>query len=277
MGAGSLSAIKLEAISFEYDDGIRALEKINMEIPEGRCVAILGPNGAGKSTLLKIMAGLLAPTNGKVTIFGGEVDSKSVRRDVGMVFQDPDDQIFMPRVWDDIAFGPVNLGLEKAEVERRVEKAMLVAGIGGFGERVPHHLSYGEKKRVAMAGMLAMEPKILLLDEPTANLDPESRAGILKFIRELRCTVVLATHDIEAAAEMADMVYVLDGNVLAHGTAREILTDRGLLERAGLEMPQIARLYSDLKNAGRYTGEIPITVEDAIKLRNRIVQESGQS
>lgn len=264
MGADSLSAIKFEAISFEYDDGIRALEKINMEIPEGRCVAILGPNGAGKSTLLKIMAGLLAPTNGKVTTFGGEVESKSVHRDVGMVFQDPDDQIFMPRVWDDIAFGPINLGLEKAEVGRRVEKAMKISGIEGFDDRVPHHLSYGEKKRVAMAGMLAMEPKILLLDEPTANLDPESRTGIMKFIKGLGKTVVLATHDIEAAAEMADMIYVLDGKVLAHGTAREILTDRELLERAGLEMPQIARLFHEMKLKGYDVREMPLTVEEAL-------------
>ncbi|MDD4307937.1 MAG: ABC transporter ATP-binding protein, partial [Thermoplasmata archaeon] len=218
MGVDSLSAIKLEGISFEYDDGIRALENINLQIPEGRCVAILGPNGAGKSTLLKITAGLLAPTKGKISVFGKELAAKVVCRDVGMVFQDPDDQIFMPRVRDDIAFGPINLGLEKAEVERRVEKAMKISGIEGFDDRVPHHLSYGEKKRVAMAGILAMEPKILLLDEPTANLDPESRAGIMTFIKGLGKTVVLATHDIEAAAEMADMIYVLDGNVLAHGT-----------------------------------------------------------
>jgi cobalt/nickel transport system ATP-binding protein len=262
-----MTAIRLSGISYEYEDGILALDNLDMEIPEGQCVAILGPNGAGKSTLLKIMAGLLLPSKGKVLVSGKELGRKGTHpanEGVGIVFQDPDDQIFMPRVWDDIAFGPINLGLGKEGVERRVEKAMQVSGIEGFDDRVPHHLSYGEKKRVAMAGILAMEPKILLLDEPTANLDPESRAGIMKFIKNLGCTVVLATHDIEAAAAMADKIYVLDGKVLAHGGTRDILANRPLLEGAGLEMPVIARLFSELKVSGYPVDKVPLTVEEAV-------------
>jgi len=260
-----MTAIRLSGISYEYEDGILALENVDMEITEGQCVVILGPNGAGKSTLLKVMAGLLPPTKGKVSISGKDVPEKSTNLQVGIVFQDPDDQIFMPRVWDDIAFGPINLGLEKAEVEKRVEKAMRISGIEGFADRVPHHLSYGEKKRVAMAGILAMEPKILLLDEPTANLDPESRSGIMKFIKGLGRTVVLATHDIEAAAAMADRIFVLDGKILAQGDTREILANRPLLEGAGLEMPVIARLFSELKEMGYDIREMPLTVEEAVE------------
>jgi cobalt/nickel transport system ATP-binding protein len=260
-----MTAIRLSGISYEYEDGILAIDNLDMEIPEGECVAILGPNGAGKSTLLKIMAGLLTPTKGKVSIFGKDVTKKNASHQVGIVFQDPDDQIFMPRVWDDIAFGPINLGLGKEEVERRVEKAMQVSGIEGFDDRVPHHLSYGEKKRVAMAGILAMEPKILLLDEPTANLDPEGRAAIMTFIKGLGCTVVLATHDIEAVAAMADRIIVLDGKVLAQGDTREILANRPLLESAGLEMPVIARLFSELKASGYPVDKVPLTVGEAVE------------
>lgn len=261
-----MTAIRLSGISYKYEDGILALENVDMEVPEGQCVAILGPNGAGKSTLLKIMAGLLPPAKGKVHVSGKEVGEKGTASNgVGIVFQDPDDQIFMPRVWDDIAFGPINLGLAKDEVEKRVEAAMRISGIEGFSDRVPHHLSYGEKKRVAMAGILAMEPKILLLDEPTANLDPEGRSGIMKFIKGLGCTVVLATHDIEAAAAMADKIYLLDGKVLAHGDTREILANRALMESAGLEMPIIARLFSELKAQGFLVDEMPLTVEEAVE------------
>ena len=271
-----MTAIKLQNVSYEYEDGIRALENVDMDIPKGKCVAILGPNGAGKSTLLKIMAGLLAPASGSVLITGKEATAKGVNRDVGIVFQDPDDQIFMPRVWDDIAFGPINLGLEKPEVEKRVEKVMKVSGLEGFADRIPHHLSYGEKKRVAMAGILAMEPSILLLDEPTANLDPEGRAGIMKFIKGLGITIVLATHDIEAAAVMADRIYLLDGKILAEGKAREILTNRAMLESAGLEMPLIARLFSEMKAMGHDVGERPLTVEEAVGWFSRGMKTPGK-
>jgi cobalt/nickel transport system ATP-binding protein len=249
-----MTALSLKSVSYAYEDATAALEGVSMELGEGECVAILGPNGAGKSTLLKLMTRLLEPTSGVVETGG---------KGVGIIFQDPDDQIFMPRVWDDIAFGPINLGLDRAEVERRVEKAMGTAGLAGYEERVPHHLSYGERKRVAIAGVLAMEPDILLLDEPTANLDPRGRRAIMEFIGGLGISVVLATHDIEAAAEMADRIYVLDRKVLAQGTSRDILTDAKLLESAGLEMPQVARVFAELKARGRYSGEIPLTVGEA--------------
>ena len=240
---------------------------MDADFEDCKCTAILGPNGAGKSTLLKIMAGLLEPTAGTVEIAGTKLTKKNasdLRKSIGILFQDPDDQLFMPRVWDDVAFGPMNQGMAGPELEKRVNDALKIAGIEGLADRVPHHLSYGEKKRVAIAGILAMKPKILLLDEPTANLDPRGRKELMGLLGKLGCTIIIATHDMEAAAAMADSIIILDRKVLARGSEREILCNEELLKKAGLEMPAVARVFSELKKKGRYSGEIPMTVEEAV-------------
>lgn len=259
--------MKVSGITYAYDEGRMALENVNMVVEACECVAILGPNGAGKSTLLKIMAGLLKPTSGMVEVMGQKLTGKSANepiKSIGILFQDPDDQLFMPRVWDDVAFGPMNQGMTGSELEKRVNDALRIAGIEELAERVPHHLSYGEKKRVAIAGILAMKPKILLLDEPTANLDPRGRKQLMDLLGTLGCTIIIATHDMEAAAAMADSIYILNRKVLAQGSKREVLCNGELLKKAGLEMPTIAQVFSELKKKGRYSGEIPLTVEEAM-------------
>lgn len=259
--------MRLSGASYSYEGSSVALDRVDMSVAEGECVAIIGPNGAGKSTLLKIMAGLLEPASGTVEIAGKPLTKNNageLRRDIGILFQDPDDQLFMPSVREDVAFGPLNQGLGPEEAKMRVAEALKIVGLAGFEERVPHHLSYGEKKRVAIAGILAMRPKMLLLDEPTANLDPRGRAELMELIQKLKCTVVMATHDMAAVAAMADRIYVLDRKVLAAGSKRDILTDGKLLGSAGLEMPAIAKYFSGLQAAGKFTGEIPMTVEEAV-------------
>jgi cobalt/nickel transport system ATP-binding protein len=195
-----------------------------------------------------------------------------------MLFQDPDDQIFMPRVWDDVAFGPINLGLDEKAVKKRVKRALEAAGLHGYDDRVPHRLSYGEKKRVAFAGVLAMEPEILLLDEPTANLDPRNRRDLLKMVDTLNkrgTTVVTATHDMEAIAELADRVYVLNRTVIRQGTVREIFMDPKLLEAHNLEIPEITKLFHLLRSFGYDPGNLPLSMDQAISELERTMDEGG--
>ncbi len=248
-----------------------ALWDVDIALRRGETVVVLGPNGAGKTTLLHLLAGLEPPTTGSVTLKGRPLTSKGMGRSsappgsVGLLFQDPDDQLFMPRVLDDVAFGPLNMDLPEDEVRRRVRKAMKEAGIEGFDDRLPHHLSTGEKKRVAIAGVLAMRPRVLLLDEPTANLDPRGRRELLELIRGLGTTVLIATHDVDAAVELADRVVVLDGTVLREGSPVEVFADTRLLERAGLEAPAVARLFRKLGNGKKGGGKLPLTVEEGVK------------
>ena len=202
-------------------------------------MALLGPNGAGKSTLLTVLAGLERPAVGGEALVNGTVLNGKRKPGyvpgVGILFQDPDDQIFMPTVEEDVAFGPINLGLEGEAVRMRVQMALKLTGLEGFGKRVPHHLSFGERKRVALAGVLAMEPDVLLLDEPTANLDPRGRRELMEFLGRLKCTLIVATHDLTAAAMMTEQAVVLDRRVLWEGRFDELFADEKLLERGGLE------------------------------------------
>lgn len=262
-----MEVIRFENVSYAYEDGSIALRNFNFKVREGEKVAVLGPNGAGKSTLLKIIAGLIFPSKGKVELFGRELTKKSadeLRTNLAILFQDPDDQIFMPRVRDDVAFGPVNLGLGEKEIAKRVENALESAGLKGFEERVPHHLSYGEKKRVAIAGLLAMNPELLLLDEPTANLDPKGRRELIDIIHNLDKTTVVATHDVNSAIEIADKAYVINKENLADGTFHEIFSDRKLLETASLDLPEIAKLFVLLKERGLAYESVPVTIAEAV-------------
>ncbi|NLK25813.1 MAG: ABC transporter ATP-binding protein [Euryarchaeota archaeon] len=258
----------MNGIDFTYDDGVKALQDVNITIVPGERVALVGPNGAGKSTLLHVMSSLYRPTAGQLEIFGEEVTQRTAekaRLKVGFLFQDPDDQVFMPRVWDDVAFGPLNMRLGPDEIKHRVGEAIELAGITGYEDRVPHHLSFGEKKRVAIAGILAMRSPILLLDEPTANLDPQGRRDLVNILESFQGkTMVLATHDLSVAFELADRVIVLKRKVLYDGGFRGLLERRDILAEARLELPSIPRLMEAWRIRSGKEFPIPLTIDEAL-------------
>lgn len=233
-------AIRVENLHYRYPDGTYALKGVSFCVGEGESVAIVGPNGAGKTTLLLHFNGILRGS-GKVFVFGEEVTSRnllSVRKLVGLVFQDPDDQLFMPTVIEDVAFGPLNLGMSQEEAIKRAINALEMVGMSYAANKSPHQLSFGERKRVAIATVLAMEPKVLVLDEPTANLDPRSRRQLLSLLRRLEVTKIVATHDLDAALFLCDKAILMDdGQIVAIGETREIFSDEALMEAHGLEVP----------------------------------------
>ena len=261
--------IELRGLSYSYPDGTPALRGINMKIDKGERVAVIGPNGAGKSTLFLHLNGILRPTTGEVIIDGKKMeysrDLIKIRQKVGIVFQNPDDQLFSPTVREDVAFGPMNLGLPMDEVEERVRDALQKVGITGYENRAPHHLSGGEKKRVAIAGILAMKPEIMVLDEPTTGLDPETADGIIRILLELSMegiTVIISSHDVEIINQFAERVFVLNnGKLIAEGTPREIFRDAELISRASLRLPRTADLMNRLRMAG-FEVDVKLTVEE---------------
>ena len=224
-----------------YPDGTVALQDVSFRITHGESVAVIGANGAGKSTLLLHLNGYLAPTSGFVRVGDRSFTKKTlpeIRRRVGMVFQDPDDQLFMPTVYEDVAFGPRNLGLSDAEVEARVEEALARVGAGHLRERPPYRLSGGEKKRVAIATVLSMAPDILVMDEPTNGLDPFARRRLIELLADFRHTKIFTSHDLDMVLELCERTIVLhDGEVRADGPTREIFRDDGLLAACRLEKP----------------------------------------
>jgi cobalt transport protein ATP-binding subunit len=233
-------AVVLQNVTYTYPDGTTALAGVTLRAGRGERVALVGPNGAGKSTLLLHLNGLLRGS-GEVTVAGipvtdGRLDE--VRLKVGLVFQDPDDQLFMPTVFDDVAFGPLNMDLGRPEVERRVEEALREVDMLYAVERSSHHLSFGERKRVCVATVLAMSPEVLALDEPTTNLDPRHRRELIEILGDLGQTMVVATHDLDAVLDLCERVVLLDmGKVAADGPAEQILGDQALLEAHSLELP----------------------------------------
>ena len=232
--------IDVKDLHFSYPDGQPALRGVDMFISPGEKVALVGPNGAGKSTLLLHLNGILCG-EGEVFVCGQQVSEENlgeVRAAVGLVFQDPDDQLFSHTVFEDVAFGPLYMGMDKKEVEQRVAYSLGAVGMQGAERRVPHHLSGGEKKRVAIATVLAMDPEILVLDEPTAGLDPRTRRGLINLLRELPQTMLVSTHDMSLVAESFARTIVIDeGRVVADGPTNEILGNMALLEAHGLEAP----------------------------------------
>jgi cobalt transport protein ATP-binding subunit len=236
-----VSVIRLEGLFHRYPDGVDALRGVDLEVSSGQRVALVGPNGAGKTTLLLHLNGLLKPTQGRVWVGGIEVRPSTytdVRRCVGYVFQDPDDQLFSPTVFEDVAFGPLHLGLPPSEIEPAVERALTFVGLPGFARRVPQRLSAGEKRLVALATVLSYNPKILVFDEPSAALDPRNRRQLIKLLTKLDSTQLIATHDLDFAWEVCDRTVLLaHGHIHADGPTREILRDRALLEVNGLELP----------------------------------------
>lgn len=231
--------VEISNLSYTYPDGTIALKGVNLEVNDGESVGIIGPNGAGKSTLLLHFNGVLLGQDGEVKIFGMPVKKENlpkVRKAVGLLFQDPDDQLFMPTVFDDVAFGPLNLGVGAEEVKKRVEKALLEVGLPGTEKRFSHHLSLGEKKKISLATVLAMDSRIILFDEPTSNLDPKARRQAIEIIRSLAMTKIIATHDLDLVRGICSRVVLLySGGVVAQGETREILGDEKLLEKYGLK------------------------------------------
>ncbi len=224
-----------------YPDGTVALENVSFRLTHGESVAVIGANGAGKSTLLLHLNGYLAPTSGAIRI-GDSLMSKAtlptIRRSVGMVFQEPDDQLFMPTVYDDVAFGPLNQGLEGEELESRVANALERVGATHLRERAPYHLSGGEKKRVAIATVLSMAPDILVMDEPTNGLDPFARRQLIGLLRDFHHTKIFTSHDLDMVLELCERTIILNqGEVKADGPTREIFLDDDLLAQCRLEKP----------------------------------------
>ncbi|ACV25152.1 ATP-binding cassette domain-containing protein [Methanocaldococcus fervens] len=261
--------IETRDLHFRYPDGTEVLKGINFKVNKGEIVSILGPNGVGKSTLFLHFNGILRPTKGEVLIKGKPIkyDKKSlieVRKTVGLVFQNPDDQIFAPTVKEDVAFGPLNLGLPKDEVERRVKEALKAVGMEGFENKPPHHLSGGQKKRVAIAGILAMEPEVIVLDEPTSGLDPVGASKIMKLLYDLNkkgMTIVISTHDVDLVPVYADKVYVMyDGKILKEGTPKEVFSDIETIRKANLRLPRVTHLIEILNKEDKIPIEWGFTI-----------------
>jgi len=233
--------IEAEDLSYTYADGNPGIREVSFRITHGESVAIVGSNGAGKSTLLLHLNGYLLPTSGTLRIGDyplSKKNLKAVRRTVGMVFQDPDDQLFMPTVFDDVAFGPLNLGLPTEEIEDVVTRALDTVGISHLKKRPPYRLSGGEKRSVAIATVLSMSPDILVMDEPTSGLDPRARRRLIELLKTFKHTKVIATHDLDMAVDLCERTIVIyEGAVTADGPTLELLQDETLLQRSGLEKP----------------------------------------
>jgi cobalt/nickel transport system ATP-binding protein len=268
----STSAIHADHVTFVYPDGCVALQEVKFQVRQGEFVAMLASNGSGKTTLIKVLSGLLKPSRGRVLLGERNLDEyapTALYQQLGLVFQNPNDQLFGATVTEDVSFGPRNLGLPEEEVKRRVLESLEAVGASELLGRAIHHLSFGEQKRVAIAGVLAMRPSILILDEPTAGLDPAGEHKMLRLLGELNrqhgITVILATHSVDTLPLFADRIYLLNrGNVLKQGPPEEVFCEHELIDFAGLRLPYISQLLHELKRFdGVPIGGIPLTLGEA--------------
>jgi cobalt/nickel transport system ATP-binding protein len=268
------NAVRISArdISYDYPDGTHALADINLTVRTGEFIGLLGSNGSGKTTLLKILDGLIRDFKGRVTLDGSDIrrlSAKEIYGKMGMVFQNPDDQLFASTVFEDVAFGPINMGFPEQEVKQRVTKAIADVEMEGFAKKSIHHLSYGQKKRVCIAGLLAMGHEVLLLDEPTAGLDPMGEYKMMNLLtklnRECRVTIVMATHSVDLVPLFLDRLYILrQGRIVRGGTPEEVLTAPEEMTQVKLRLPQIAELIYRLKHEDRIPfKKIPLTIGEA--------------
>ncbi len=261
--------ISVKNLRFSYPAGVKAINDVSLEIKRGERVALLGPNGSGKSTLILLIAGLLMPQKGEVRVLNEQTTSKAfqkLRQKIGIVFQDPDDQLFNQTVFEDVAYGPKNLGLSKEQIQERCTHILKDIGINHLRDRPPHRLSFGEKKKVSLATALILRPELLILDEPTANLDLASRRSLIDMLNALNAegtTIVVSTHDVEALPELVDRVIIVShGSLLGEGEIHSVLQNAHLLESAGLEPPSIVRLFSSLRDRN-LVDKLPLTYEEA--------------
>jgi cobalt/nickel transport system ATP-binding protein len=265
------SLVSLKDVKFSYPAGVDALNGVTFEVAQGERIALLGPNGSGKSTLILLIAGLLTPNSGDIKVFGEKTTSKDFqkwRSRIGIVFQDPDDQLFTPSVIEDIEYGPKNLKIPEAEIKTQSTQMLEKMGISHLKCRPPHRLSFGEKKKVSLATALILKPELLILDEPTANLDLISRRKLIDTLNELNragTTIIVSTHDAEAIPELADRIVVISqGLKIGEGKTSDILQNKDMLTQSGLEPPTIVSLFTDLKNQGLIQ-KISLTLEEGKK------------
>jgi cobalt/nickel transport system ATP-binding protein len=240
-------ALVVDGLTSSYPDNPRVLQDVSLKLKPGERVGIIGPNGAGKTTLFLSVCGVLKPEGGEIVLFDEPLVPGHFRPEIGMVFQNSDDQLFSPSVRDDVAFGPQNLGLSKEEVAARVEQALSTTGVTDLADRPPHHLSGGEKRMVSIAGVLAMQPKLIIYDEPSANLDIRSRRRLIRFLKKTSEALLLASHDLELVLEVCDRVMLIDnGVVVTNGNPREVMVDVTLMEAHGLERPHSLTPHREL-------------------------------
>jgi cobalt/nickel transport system ATP-binding protein len=273
-----MELIKIAGVNFAYPDGTEALRDINISIQSGEKVAVLGANGSGKSTLFQLFNGLLEPTSGEIYIKDLHLEKKNykvIRRIVGMLFQDPDDQIFSPTVKQEIMYGLLNMGQSKEAILETVGWALHVVGLEGFEDKNPYKLSGGEKKRVALASVLAMKPDMLVLDEPTSALDPMGVAQLVKLLnninKELNITLIFATHDVDVVPLLADYVYVLNkGRIKLFGPTADVFSHKKVIRDNNLRLPRVAHLMELLERDGfSTTADLPMTIGQA----KRVLQD----
>jgi cobalt/nickel transport system ATP-binding protein len=271
-----MNIIEAKNITYLYPDGTKALDNISFSVEKGQMVSLLGKNGAGKSTLFLHFNGIFEPESGEIIIDGEKLkyDKKSLlkaRQKIGIVFQNPDDQLFAPTVEEDVAFGPLNIGLSQEETKKRVTESLARVGMEGFEKKPPHHLSGGQKKRVAIAGILAMGPEIMVLDEPTSGLDPKGASKILKLLYELNnegMTIIISTHDVDLVPIYSSKINIIkDGQIIKEGSPHEVFDDVGLIRGADLRLPRLAHLAEVLEKEDniRIANSYPLTIGEARK------------
>lgn len=265
-------AIASQNLTFQYPDREPVLKGLNLNIHRGQRVGLIGHNGCGKTTLFMLLCGVLTPTAGHIQLLDRNVVPGQFRSDVGMLFQDPDDQLFSPSVREDISFGPQNMGLDPDLVTEQVNQALKVTGMEPLAERTPHHLSGGEKQMVAIAGILAMQPKVVLYDEPTASLDLRTRRRLISFLQRSSETLLISSHDLEFVLDVCDRILLLDdGKIIADGDPLDIMGDQALMEAHGLEKP-----HSLIPHVRPHHRRLP-TIEQPVKIESSNKQQSNKT
>lgn len=240
------NAIVIEDLCFAYPNKKIVYQDVNLVISKGEKIGVIGPNGAGKTTLFMLVCGVLKAKKGKISIMDQPLNQGGFNPQIGFVFQNPDDQLFNPTVWDDVAFGPINVNLSEEEIEARVTKALEITHTTALAERAPHHLSGGEKRMVSIAGVLALEPEIIIYDEPSANLDMRSRRHLINFLNDSKETMLISSHDLEFILEVCDRVLLIDhGKIIADGNPTAIMSDDNLMQAHGLEVPHSLQYHQN--------------------------------
>lgn len=279
------TVIELGNVSYVYPNGVNALVDVSLKVFKGESIAVIGPNGGGKTTLLMIMSGLLPPKSGVIKVFEKLIDEKMInktekmydlRRRIGIIFQNPDTQLFSSTVFDEIAFGPLHFGLSEEEVKKKVEEILESFSLKHLADKHPYELSEGEKRKVSIATVMVMNPELLMLDEPTADLDPKSREELLEIINKLRRdgkTIIVATHDMEIVPKTADKIFVLKQRILSEGSVEQIFLDEELLKKANIDAPGIFKLLKLLKGIGFPYYNIPLSMDDAVESLVKLLKD----